>query len=161
MTNCIIVSIYKHTVMDEMSRRKIPVHLLMSVANGYACNMITVLYNWSCQTACLMLTYLSRCSCFGSKGKRQAHSLCLSSYSVAAPAMGRLKTVAFWDCFKCCHRGTTWPSCSMSAMVRQHVCPQSKRLGVFADCLSSSSRVWGVLLLLETILSLIWMITFI
>ena len=142
-------------------QKKNPVHMLMSVANGYACNMITDLYNWSCQTACLMLTYLSRRSCFGSKGKRLAPSLCLSSYSAAAPPMGRLKTVAFWDCFRCCHRGTTWPSCSMSAMVPRHVCHRSKRLGVFAECFPSSSRVWGVLLLLETILSLIWMISFI
>ena len=31
--NCIIVSIYKHTVMNGASARQIPVHILMSLVN--------------------------------------------------------------------------------------------------------------------------------
>ena len=35
----IIVSIYKHTVMNRMSPRQIYVHILMSLANKYSCKL--------------------------------------------------------------------------------------------------------------------------
>ena len=39
--NCMIVSIHKRTVMnDRTSPRQIPVHIVMSLANKYSCNLV-------------------------------------------------------------------------------------------------------------------------
>ena len=40
MVDCVIVSIYKRTVMNGTSPRQIPVHILMSLANKCCCNLI-------------------------------------------------------------------------------------------------------------------------
>ena len=42
MINRIMVFNYKHTVMNGTSPRQIPVHILMSLANKYSCNLAMI-----------------------------------------------------------------------------------------------------------------------